>query len=67
MNFRVVNLCLIVEGYTSISVREPLADIIAQTKGANQNREPVCPLVDPHYATVSDDSGKIAQLFFSKF
>lgn len=50
------NLFFLSEGYTSISVREPLANIIAQTKKRNP------PLVkegnDSHYATVSDDSGK---------
>lgn len=45
------------EGYTSISVREPLANIIAQTNqqlSHARRRE----LIDSHYATVSDDSGK---------
>lgn len=45
------------EGYTSISVREPLANIIAQTKKQNaqvRRRE----MTDSHYATVSDDSGE---------
>lgn len=42
------------EGYTSISVREPLANIIAQTKAMNRLKKDL----DPHYATVSDDSGK---------
>uniref|UniRef100_T1GSV8 Uncharacterized protein n=1 Tax=Megaselia scalaris TaxID=36166 RepID=T1GSV8_MEGSC len=45
------------KGYTSISVREPLANIIAQTKKRNP------PLVkegnDSHYATVSDDSDEM--------
>lgn len=41
------------EGYTSISVREPLANIIAQTKAMNRLKRDL----DPHYATVSDDSG----------
>lgn len=36
------------EGYTSISVREPLSAIRAETKASRKN--------DPHYATVSDDS-----------
>lgn len=43
------------EGYTSISVREPLANILAQTKKQNaqtRRRE----IADSHYATVSDDS-----------
>ena len=46
------------EGYTSISVREPLANIKAQTKVTNQ-RSRTQELVDPHYATVSDDSGEL--------
>lgn len=44
------------EGYTSISVREPLANIRAQTNKQNaqeRRRE----IADSHYATVSDDSG----------
>lgn len=46
------------EGYTSISVREPLANIIAQTKKQNaQNRRRE--LSDSHYATVSDDSDEM--------
>jgi hypothetical protein len=45
------------EGYTSISVREPLANIKAQTKATNQ-RSRTQELVDSHYATVSDDSGE---------
>lgn len=67
-------LILFSEGYTSISVREPLANIIAQTKKQNalvRRRE----MTDSHYATVSDDSGikhknrfsfpfKINELFF---
>lgn len=48
---------MIAEGYTSISVREPLANIIAQTKAAQQQRQQQRALIDPHYATVSDDSG----------
>lgn len=46
------------EGYTSISVREPLANIIAQTKKQNahlRRRE----ISDSHYATVSDDSDEM--------
>ncbi|XP_066992849.2 uncharacterized protein [Anabrus simplex] len=43
------------KGYTSISVREPLANIKAQTK-ANSQRSRAQELVDSHYATVSDDS-----------
>ncbi|CAH1995523.1 unnamed protein product [Acanthoscelides obtectus] len=43
------------KGYTSISVREPLANIIAQTKEINiRKRE-----MDPHYSTVSDDSDDV--------
>lgn len=48
------------EGYTSISVREPLANILAQqpqvqsaTRSAGHSRD----VNDSHYATVSDDSG----------
>lgn len=39
-----------------ISVREPLANIIAQTNQQNANRRKE--IQDSHYATVSDDSGK---------
>lgn len=43
------------EGYTSISVREPLANIIAQTKKQNaQSRRS-----DSHYTTVSDDDDEM--------
>lgn len=43
------------EGYTSISVREPLANILAQTKKQNtQNRRS-----DSHYTTVSDDDDEM--------
>lgn len=46
------------EGYTSISVREPLANIIAQTKKQNaQSRRRQ--ISDSHYATVSDDSDEM--------
>lgn len=59
------NFKLILEGYTSISVREPLANILAQ-------QPPQPPAIrnpplssrdvsDSHYATVSDDSGKKLQ------
>ncbi|XP_058976461.1 serine-rich adhesin for platelets isoform X3 [Musca domestica] len=48
------------KGYTSISVREPLANILAQqpqvqsaTRSAGHSRD----VNDSHYATVSDDSG----------
>ncbi|KAJ8675038.1 hypothetical protein QAD02_010824 [Eretmocerus hayati] len=47
------------KGYTSISVREPLANILAQTKSAHQQRQAVRSIVDPHYATVSDDSDEM--------
>lgn len=43
------------KGYTSISVREPLANIIAETK----QRQPSRSLMDSHYATVSDDSDEM--------
>jgi len=39
-------------------VREPLANIIAQTKAAYRQNQSTRPIIDPHYATVSDDSGK---------
>nr|XP_023012825.1 dentin sialophosphoprotein isoform X1 [Leptinotarsa decemlineata] len=43
------------KGYTSISVREPLANIIAQTKELTKNKREL----DPHYSTVSDDSDDV--------
>ncbi|KAJ8921754.1 hypothetical protein NQ315_010665 [Exocentrus adspersus] len=43
------------KGYTSISVREPLANIIAQTKQMNKSKREL----DPHYSTVSDDSDDV--------
>jgi len=49
------------EGYTSISVREPLANILAQQPpGKPSNRNPTLSrdVNDSHYATVSDDSGE---------
>ncbi|XP_021917169.1 uncharacterized protein LOC110828613 isoform X2 [Zootermopsis nevadensis] len=46
------------KGYTSISVREPLANIKARTKVPNQ-RSRTQELVDSHYATVSDDSDEM--------
>lgn len=57
------------EGYTSISVREPLANIIAQTKQQNADAKARRrDLTDSHYATVSDDSGNIKfQYIFSSF
>lgn len=42
------------KGYTSISVREPLANILAQSKEVKKKRE-----LDPHYSTVSDDSDDV--------
>lgn len=50
------------KGYTSISVREPLANILAQTKGAQQSlqqRKLAREFQDSHYATVSDDSDEM--------
>ncbi|OAD57106.1 hypothetical protein WN48_02680 [Eufriesea mexicana] len=47
------------KGYTSISVREPLANIIAQTKTICQQSQSIRPFTDPHYATVSDDSDEM--------
>nr|XP_022904227.1 uncharacterized protein LOC111416438 isoform X1 [Onthophagus taurus] len=42
------------KGYTSISVREPLEKIRAQTKQVTKLRD-----FDPHYSTVSDDSDEM--------
>ncbi|GLV31585.1 uncharacterized protein CBL_07346 [Carabus blaptoides fortunei] len=42
-------------GYTSISVREPLANIISQTPAIRNRRTDL----DPHYSTVSDDSDEM--------
>ncbi|XP_018394672.1 PREDICTED: uncharacterized protein LOC108773387 [Cyphomyrmex costatus] len=47
------------KGYTSISVREPLANIIAQSKTAYRQNQSTRPITDPHYATVSDDSDEM--------
>ncbi|XP_012341469.1 uncharacterized protein LOC100864294 isoform X2 [Apis florea] len=47
------------KGYTSISVREPLANIIAQTKTICRQSQSIRPSMDPHYATVSDDSDEM--------
>ncbi|CAG9853797.1 unnamed protein product [Phyllotreta striolata] len=44
------------KGYTSISVREPLANIIAQT---NELKKTKRDFTDPHYSTVSDDSDDV--------
>lgn len=52
------------EGYTSISVREPLANILAQQPpGKPSSRNPALSrdVNDSHYATVSDDSGESLQ------
>ncbi|XP_031357932.1 uncharacterized protein LOC116181665 isoform X2 [Photinus pyralis] len=43
------------KGYTSISVREPLANIRAQTQGLDKVQRDL----DPHYSTVSDDSDDV--------
>ncbi|EGI67004.1 PREDICTED: uncharacterized protein LOC105144651 isoform X2 [Acromyrmex echinatior] len=47
------------KGYTSISVREPLANIIAQSKTTYRQNQSIRPITDPHYATVSDDSDEM--------
>ncbi|XP_018314518.1 uncharacterized protein [Mycetomoellerius zeteki] len=47
------------KGYTSISVREPLANIIAQSKTTYRQNQSTRPITDPHYATVSDDSDEM--------
>ncbi|XP_063704704.1 uncharacterized protein LOC134834091 isoform X2 [Culicoides brevitarsis] len=46
------------KGYTSISVREPLANIIAMTNEQNAQRKRR-EMSDSHYATVSDDSDEM--------
>lgn len=46
------------KGYTSISVREPLANIIAMTNEQNAQRKRR-DMSDSHYATVSDDSDEM--------
>ncbi|XP_066257968.1 uncharacterized protein [Euwallacea similis] len=43
------------KGYTSISVREPLANIIAQTQASNKQKRKL----DVLYSTVSDDSDDV--------
>lgn len=43
------------KGYTSISVREPLANILAQTQEMNKQKRSL----DVHYSTVSDDSDDV--------
>ncbi|XP_070166520.1 uncharacterized protein [Polyergus mexicanus] len=45
--------------YTSISVREPLANIIAQTKATYRQNQTIRPIIDSHYTTVSDDSDEM--------
>lgn len=53
-------LFIFAEGYTSISVREPLANILAQqppTKQTARKTTLTRDVNDSHYATVSDDSG----------
>ncbi|XP_072745553.1 uncharacterized protein [Anoplolepis gracilipes] len=45
--------------YTSISVREPLANIIAQTKATYRQNQSTRPIIDSHYTTVSDDSDEM--------
>lgn len=56
-NYKIVLIITLTfsEGYTSISVREPLSKIRAETKELNRCK----PLkdFDQHYSTVSDDSG----------
>ncbi|XP_029156982.1 uncharacterized protein LOC114929581 isoform X1 [Nylanderia fulva] len=47
------------KGYTSISVREPLANIIAQTKATYRPNQSTRPIIDSHYTTVSDDSDEM--------
>ncbi|CAA9998626.1 unnamed protein product [Nesidiocoris tenuis] len=51
------------EGYTSISVREPLSRILANRRNGNTNGDGSnaggTAVIDPHYATVSDDSDEM--------
>lgn len=54
-----VYLFSLAEGYTSISVREPLANIIAQTNQQQAAQRKRKELSDSHYATVSDDSDEM--------
>lgn len=63
-DFKLFYNFIYIEGYTSISVREPLANILAQTKATYQQNQPTRLPVDPHYATVSDDSG-ILKIYLS--
>lgn len=50
MYFYNIIIYKISEGYTSISVREPLSRIMANARNGSIPS-------DPHYAFVSDDSG----------
>lgn len=57
-----IHLCFsfLSEGYTSISVREPLANILAQqppAQSTSRSTGHARDVNDSHYATVSDDSG----------
>ena len=45
-------------------MREPLANIKAQTKVMTNQRSRTQELVDSHYATVSDDSGELWVLVY---
>jgi hypothetical protein len=57
------------EGYTSISVREPLANILAQTNQQNAAQRRRREIQDSHnnfYATVSDDSGECVSLIICR-
>lgn len=45
---------MLIEGYTSISVREPLSRIMANVQNGNGIS------TDSHYAFVSDDSGTVS-------
>ena len=56
-------MCVCIEGYSSISVREPLANLKALNPGGNVGRQRIGSSsqhhrqpdsLDPHYATVSD-------------
>ncbi|BES92370.1 Hypothetical protein NTJ_05177 [Nesidiocoris tenuis] len=51
------------KGYTSISVREPLSRILANRRNGNTNGDGSnaggTAVIDPHYATVSDDSDEM--------
>lgn len=47
-------LSVFTEGYTSISVREPLSNILGEHISIRRQE-----IIDSHYTTVSDDSGKV--------